>query len=148
MPTIRLLGPGDEETLAVLASDEADFDLPGAATPRRPPSPPDAAAYLADPHVLHWVAESGAEVVGHVLCHVLRRRAGESRELMLHEIGVRTAWRRRGVGRALMAAVDEWMGDNGIRSVWVLTHYPGAVAFYEACGFTAEAEHETLLSRG
>ena len=39
------------------------------------------------------------------------------------------------------------MQDHGVRSVWILTHDPGAVAFYEACGFAAEPEPETLLTR-
>ncbi len=148
MPAIRRLKPGDEPVLAVLARDEPDFDLPDEASPRRPPSSVDAAAYLADPGVLHWVAEDDGRVVGHLLCYLLRRRAGAARELMLHEIGVRTAWRRRGVGRALLAAMDAWMAEHGVASVWVLTHHPAARAFYEACGFTAEAEPETLLARG
>src|SRR5262245_47551463 len=80
---VRRLGAGDEEVLAGLARDEADFDLEGRGGPRSPLDPAAAAAYLADPAVLHWVAEEDGAVVGHLLCLVLPRRCGDARELLL-----------------------------------------------------------------
>jgi ribosomal protein S18 acetylase RimI-like enzyme len=142
MFTIRRLGPGDEAVLALLARDEADFDLEGRDPPAREIDPAGAAAYLADPAVHHWIAEEGAVVLGHLYAHVLRKRAGES-EVLLYEIGVRAAHRRRGVGRALVAALRALAGE---RELWVLADNPGATAFYEACGFAVAGEQPVYLT--
>ncbi|MEO7108953.1 MAG: GNAT family N-acetyltransferase, partial [Polyangiaceae bacterium] len=105
--SIRRLARGDEAILARLAAEEADFDLDDRGEPLEALSVEAARAYLNDPNVLHWVAEEGAEagsiVVGHLLCHQLRMRAGTAVELVLYEIGVRRSERRRGIGRALVA---------------------------------------------
>ena len=108
---IRRLGPGDEAVLAVLAADEEDFDLAERSGPK-PVAGADAAAYLSDPNVLHWVAEDDGVVVGHLLAYLERRRAGEARQVLLYEIGVREAYRRHGIGRALVEAMRTWMRDH------------------------------------
>jgi hypothetical protein len=48
--------------------------------PGRPLTDDEAAAYL-EPTVLHWVAEEGGVVLGHLLSYVELRRAGEPRQL-------------------------------------------------------------------
>jgi len=60
---------------------------------------------------------------------------------------VRDAWRRRGVGQALVTAMTTWMDDNGVREVWVLGDDPGACEFYEAMGFTTAPDQPTYLTR-
>ena len=140
---IRLLGPGDEAVLAVLAADEPDFDMAGTSSPRLPT--PDATAYLADPAVLHWVAEDHGRVIGHLMSYVERRRAGEARQVLLYEIGVREAFRRRGVGRALVEAMRDWMAGEGIAEAWVLAT-PEAEPFYAACGFARDEEQPVQLT--
>src|SRR5678815_1041218 len=132
---VRRLGPGDEPVLALLARDDADFDLDGGPAGRTPLTEVSARAYLADSQVLHWTAWAGREVVGSLVCHVLSMRKEPARELLLYEIGVRSAWRRRGVGRQLLTAMTEWMRVEGIGIVWVLADNPDAERFYEACGF-------------
>ena len=74
--------------------------------------------------MLHWVAEEDGVVVGHLLCYVELRRAGEARQLLLYEIGVRQASRRRGVGTRLMQAMRQWMKDEGVVEAWVLADNP------------------------
>lgn len=146
---IRRLGPGDEAVLEAIALQAPDFDLAGSSEPDAPLAPQDAQAYLADPAVLHWVAEAGDEVVGELLCHVLPLPHGAGRELLLYSIGVRTAHRRQGVGRALVAVMTGWARDAGVPLTWVLADNPGAEAFYTACGFVRGGEHEqgVLLTR-
>jgi GNAT superfamily N-acetyltransferase len=143
---IRLLGPGDEALLARLAEEEQDFDLPGRVTPRTPLADADAAAYLADPSVLHWVAEEDGRVVGDLLCYIERRWIGRPRQLLLYEIGVREADRRRGVGTALVDAMRRWMAQESVEEVWVLADNPGAEAFYAACGFVRDDEQGVLMT--
>lgn len=132
---IRRLGPGDEGLLARIAGEADDFDLPGGSAPEEPLPPAQAAAYLRDPAVLHWVAEDDGVLVGELLCHVIRLPSGTGRELLLYAIGVRSARRRRGVGTALVREMLDWARAEGIEDVWVLADNPGAEGFYAACGF-------------
>ena len=70
---IRRLGPGDEPVLALIAREAPDFDLTGRSTPDQPLSGADATAYLSDPAVVHWVAETGdGTVAGELLCQIGR----------------------------------------------------------------------------
>ena len=131
----------------MLALDDADFDLEVRGAPQRPLDGPAAAAYLADPGVLHWVAEEDGAVVCHLLCHLLRLRCGDARELLLYEIGVRATHRRRGVGRLLLDVMEGWMAEHGLAEVWVLADNPGAEAFYRAVGFEAEHPQPIYLTR-
>jgi GNAT superfamily N-acetyltransferase len=62
-------------------------------------------------------------------------RKQPARELLLYEIGVRSAWRHRGVGRRLMSTMTDWMRAEGIVTAWVFADNPGAEQFYAACGF-------------
>src|SRR5262249_39092950 len=132
---IRRLGPGDVDVLTLLAREDDDFDLEGQAGRETPLASRPASEFLAHPDLLTWVALAGKDVVGFVFCHVLRMRKEPARELLLYEIGVRSAWRRRGVGRRLIGAMVEWMRAEGIVTAWVLAGHAGAERFYEACGF-------------
>jgi GNAT superfamily N-acetyltransferase len=135
---IRRLGPGDEAVLAVLAADEADFDLEERSGPRPPATGADAAAYLSDANVLHWVAEEDGVVLGHLLAYLERRRAAPARQLLLYEIGVREAHRRRGIGTALVGAMRDWMVEHDVAEAWVPADSGEAEAFYVACGFVRD----------
>ena len=133
--SVRRLGAADEGILALLAREDADFDVAGRGSPRAPLSLEGAQAYLADTSVLHFIAELEQQVVGHLQCILLRKRAAPALEVLLYEIGVRTTHRRQGVGRALVDALEGWMKAHQLRELWVLADNPGAVAFYRACGF-------------
>jgi GNAT superfamily N-acetyltransferase len=135
---IRRLGPGDESMLATLAREDPVFDLDDRSAPGTPLGPDAARAYLADANVLHWVDEHDGVAIGFLLCHVLRLRSNESRELLLYEIGVHRDHRRRGIGRKLVAEAVAWMEREGVVTMWVLADNLGAEAFYAACGFARE----------
>jgi ribosomal protein S18 acetylase RimI-like enzyme len=143
--SVRLLGPGDEAVLALLNAEDADFDLEGRGGPGRPLAATDAASYLADPAVRHWVAEEDGRVIGFNLCYVLRRRNDAAREVLLFEIGVRQGARRRGAGRAMVAAMRDFMEREAIEEAWVLADNPGAIALYAACGFVVDEEQGTQM---
>lgn len=143
---IRRLGPADEAILTMLAVDDAAFDLDGRGSTAPPLTPDASRAYLADPAVLFWAAEDGGAVVGFLSCVVVPLRHGHGRELLLYEIGVHHAWRRKGVGATLLEAMDRWMVDHHVRDVWVLADNPGAVDFYRACGFTAAEDQPVYLT--
>ncbi|HEY1905249.1 MAG TPA: GNAT family N-acetyltransferase [Myxococcaceae bacterium] len=132
---VRRLCPGDESVLALLAREDPDFDLDGEGSRETPLASREASAFLSNPELLTWAAFAGQEVVGFVFCHVLRMRKEPARELLLYEIGVRSRWRRQGVGRRLVTAMVEWMRAERIVTAWVLAGHEGAARFYEACGF-------------
>ena len=146
MIAVRRLGPGDEPLLELLAQQDPAFDLEGRGSPRTPLSFAEARAYLSDADVLHWVAEENRVAVGHLLCHVQRRRADGPFQVMLYEIGVRDGCRRRGVGRALITAMVTWMTEHRISTAWVLADNPGAEDFYKALGFKRDAVQPVQLS--
>jgi GNAT superfamily N-acetyltransferase len=141
---IRRLGPGDEDVLAAIAGEADDFDLAGASRPEAPLPAADAAAYLADPAIVHWVAEEGGVLVGELLCHVLRLPSGYGKELLLYSVGVRSAARRKGIGTALLREMLAWARAERIEEVWVLADNAGAEAFYTACGFAPGDEEQAV----
>ena len=52
----------------------------------------------------------------------------------VEEVAVRSSWRRKGIGRALMARFEEWAASRGARLVALATRR--AAAFYRALGYT------------
>ena len=145
--SFRRLAPGDEAILALLAREEVDFGLDRGGVSARPLEPAAARRYLEHPAVLLWVAFDAEVVVGLLQCTILPLRAGEESELLLYDIGVRGSRRRQGIGRALLAEMERWMGENGVADVWVLADGPGALEFYRACGFTTEEPVPVYLLR-
>jgi GNAT superfamily N-acetyltransferase len=143
---LRLLEPGDEGMLRLLADEEADFGLDEPSGLSRALADADAEAYLRDPGVLHWVAEEDGLVLGHLLAYVERRRANPPRQLLLYDIGVREASRRRGVGTALVDAMREWMRAKRVEEAWVPADSPEAEAFYAACGFVRDEEQPVQMT--
>lgn len=145
--TIKRLGPGDEAILDLLARDDADFDLEGrsGALPRLKASM--AQRYLANPSVLHWIAFQEGAVLGFLYCTHLLLRHEPGQELLLYEIGVRKAHRRKGVGRALLDHMARWMQANDISEVWVCADNQVAVDFYRGCGFTSEEPQPVYMTR-
>jgi len=144
---VRRLGPKDRLILESLAHENAAFDVDGRGAPQDVLEPAAANAYLADPAILHWVAEQDGEVVGDLVCHVQRQSAGDPRELLLYDIGVRATHRRRGIGQRLVATMDAWMADHGVATVWLLADNSGAERFYSACGFHHDEPQPVAMSR-
>jgi hypothetical protein len=44
-------------------------------------------------------------------------------------------------------AMEAWMEEAGVRSVWVLADNEAAEAFYAACGFARENQQPVQMSR-
>ena len=57
--------------------------------------------------------------------------------LILWFLYISPAWRRRGVGRALLAAAETWFRERGATRIMLVSgvHRPEAHAFYRACGY-------------
>ena len=74
--------------------------------------------------------------MGFVLAYELLRRHGDPSILFVYEIDVAEAWRRRGLGTALMRQVEHVARQRGIRTGFVLTNASNepAMAFYRSLG--------------
>jgi ribosomal protein S18 acetylase RimI-like enzyme len=145
--SIKRLGPGDESILDLLATRDAEFDLEGRGGSLVPLELVAAQRFLANPAVLFWTATEDGEVVGFLYCMPLLLRSGEGQELLLYEIGVRKAARRRGVGRALLDHMEAWMRSNEVGEVWVCADNPAAVQFYRGWGFDAADAQPVYMTR-
>jgi ribosomal-protein-alanine N-acetyltransferase len=89
-------------------------------------------AFLSHPHSLSLLAEStSGALIGFIIAEV--RRKGEMRIGHIVTIDVAEAMRRKGLGRALMFAVERRMREVGIARVRleVAADNLGAQAFYE-----------------
>ncbi len=143
----KLLGPNDVPLLEHLARNDPAFDLDGRGEPLEPLSPQAAQRFLADPAVLFWVARDGEDIAGFLYCLLVPLRSSDEQELLLYEIGVRSEWRRKRVGRLLLDHMEGWMRTNGVREVWVCADNPAAVEFYRACEFSAAGDQPVYMTR-
>lgn len=133
--SIRRLTTDDLPVLELLAAEDGDFDIDGRGEATEAPDPERARAYLSNPTVLFWISTDHDVITGFLQCLVLPIRTGRGREVLVYEIGVRKAYRRIGVGRALMTHMESWMRENDLEEMWVAADNPGAERFYAACGY-------------
>ena len=65
-------------------------------------------------------------------------------------MSVKAGWRRKGVGRELLAAALEWAPTAGIRRVelWVYARNEPAIKLYESLGFTHEGRRKGFIREG
>jgi GNAT superfamily N-acetyltransferase len=117
---VRGASVGDAETLAALNRFVHDMHLvrrPDYFTPRRVE---DVGA--ARPRVVAaWIAQEGDAAVGYLLMFVHERAQNAFRHACrwceIDQIAVDPAWRRRGIGTALMTAALEEASARGVRDV-------------------------------
>ena len=121
---LRVLGPGDDRAV-VEAAALFDDPLIAAATAR----------FLDDPlHHLIVAYEEGTPagfVSGVEMTH-----PDKGTEMLLYELGVLEGYRRRGIGKALVAALRDLAMERGGYGMWVLTDADNAagLATYAAAG--------------
>src|SRR5690349_4823852 len=101
--TVRRLGPGDEDVVARLAE-------------RAPQS-----ALLAADSTIFLAAFEGDEPIGFVLAYELARRHGDEAMLLVYELGVDDAHRRRGVATSLLHELAQIARERRIGEGFVLT---------------------------
>lgn len=149
MIEIRAARSSDAEAIASLSSEVQAYHanaLPQLFKPAGPSIFPPAAVreLLDEPDRIVLVACVDAVVVGYASANIERRAETPFRRssvsLLVQWMGVRSTWRRKGVGRALITAVREVAATRGIVSlaldVWAFNS--DAHAFYEAVGFRAQ----------
>jgi acetyltransferase len=91
---------------------------------------------VADDRRLVLVAERDGEVVG--MAHIVPSGAANApHRAEVQRVAVAAAARASGVGRRLMAAVEDAAFERGLTLLWLTTHDgTDACAFYEAIGYT------------
>jgi ribosomal protein S18 acetylase RimI-like enzyme len=106
-----------------------------------PPSQEAIAGLLQDGAGAWFLAEDAGAIVGFV---TIRMRRGPFAPFHVPEphaivdsLGIRAAWRRRGIGRALMEAAHAWAREQGARRVvlGVWEFNDGARSLYESMGY-------------
>jgi ribosomal protein S18 acetylase RimI-like enzyme len=125
---IERLGPGDGvkvEQAAALFDD--------------PPSADATARFLAEPGhhlLLAWVDQAPAGFV----TGVETTHPDKGTEMFVYELAVAEPFRRRGIGRALVAALAAVAREAGCYGMWVLTDDDNhaALATYQAAGAVRE----------
>jgi diamine N-acetyltransferase len=148
---VRKATPADAEALSSLNSDVQTIHWSALPARFKPPSPdtfpPTAAsALLAQPDNLVFIAEVDSLPVGYAYAEVIHRAETSfsyADDLVyLHHISVRPSYRKRGLGRALMAAVRSAASERGITvlalDVW--TFNEEARSFFRRHGFTTYNE--------
>ena len=73
------------------------------------------------------------------------RDADDATRFGLFSMWVAPEARRRGVGRALVEDVITWAAAQGGRSIRLFVTQPGAIAFYQTCGFVDDGRREPLV---
>jgi len=78
----------------------------------------------------------GEHLAGGLTAHALPMTRVEARELFIYDLAVHTPFQRRGVGRALVAALTESASALGVHTVFVPAddEDAGALEFYRAIG--------------
>ena len=142
-PIIRPVLETDAAALAVLSGRLAEsdpylvvsgFDPASGAMLTRPPSTDIAATGPSE----IFVAEIGAEFAGFAIC---RRHPPPERDTILQlDLGVDTAYRRRGVATALVQHAVEWARETGIHRIQlsVVAENEPAILLYKKHGFVIE----------
>jgi len=84
-----------------------------------------------------FVAEVDGRVAGFAGCSALAHYGGDASVCWVAALSVSSHFRRHGVGRILIEAIERWAIENGMDEIRVNTAEPrvDAHAFYEACGF-------------
>jgi ribosomal-protein-alanine N-acetyltransferase len=121
---IRVLRPGDEALLAraVELADEGPLHRE------------QAAAHLADDDLINVVAHEGGEPVGFIYGYVLRRFSKTS--FFIYSVDVAPADQRRGIGKAMLAALKAHGKQSGWDEMFVFTNAGNAagMALYSGAG--------------
>ena len=123
--TVRPAGVGDDHALAALNRFVHDVHLAHRPDYFKTARADEAAAWFRDqlgkPTTAAWIAEDGRAPIGYVLTF-FHERAGNPfryarRWCEIDQIAVDPAWRRRGIGRALMGAALEASRARGVHDV-------------------------------
>lgn len=98
------------------------------------------------PDAAEFVAEKAGELIGFVVVHRADPVPNAERQILRHlgdvradvpALGVDSRWRRRGIGRQLMARAEAWALEQGARTLTLDTFATSPLSnpFYRALGY-------------
>jgi ribosomal-protein-alanine N-acetyltransferase len=134
---LRAFRPSD---LPILYEIDQTCFLPGVSYGKS-----ELASFIAERGSRTWIAEEGGEIVGFLIAD----RAGP-RAAHIVTIDVRAEWRRRGVGRILMDAAEEWATDQKVELIYLETADDNLIAqrFYQVRGYAKVERVEGYYANG
>jgi ribosomal protein S18 acetylase RimI-like enzyme len=90
--------------------------------------------FLRNPDNALFLAFAGNRVAGFLTGYRLQRLDKNRAEVLLYEIEVHAEFRRRGIGKKLIAALNLWAAEVEAFQSWVLTYSdnPAAMALYKS----------------
>jgi aminoglycoside 3-N-acetyltransferase I len=76
------------------------------------------------------------EIIGGLTAWELQMYYGKYKELFIYDVGVKDAFRRKGLGHRLLSALRDWCRENGVREFFVPAHEQDthALEFYRSAG--------------
>lgn len=84
-----------------------------------------------------WVAEAGARVIGMCTVQIYISTAEGGRVGLVEDVIVAEDYRGRGIGRAMLAKLEQWAQHQGLLRLQLLAdrHNQRALAFYQRHGW-------------
>jgi GNAT superfamily N-acetyltransferase len=147
-PRVRDAGPADVDAVERIRSAFAE----DSGWPAAPLHPVTRAKFAAGalPALRVWLAEDAAGAAVGFASACAMDDLFDGPGAWLSDLYVAPAWRRRGVARALVAAVATWAhADGGGYLAWHTgTANDGAQAFYGALGALTKREHLFMVLNG
>jgi ribosomal protein S18 acetylase RimI-like enzyme len=148
--SIRQTGPDDFEAIAAMMQDFARLHHGWQPDLFRPDlfalTPALFQTLMDEPDTLHLTAELGETVAGHIAARRWTSEGGHftwaHRAVHIIVVVVAAEARRRGVGRALFNAVEDWAEDYGAQSIglFVSAQNEAAQGFYASLGYHPDGQ--------
>jgi len=106
-------------------------------------------SFLQKPENVLVAATEDGLPVGLALAYILDRADRKSRMVLFYEVEVSAAYRRRGVGRAMVSVLKSLCVQQNVFKMWVHTNRSNeaALALYNCTGGTADASGDEISFR-
>ncbi len=134
---IRLLRRGDGAAMISALSALDGYTAPDAE---------GAAVFLDDARNILLIAQLEGRAVGVLIAHLLPRADGD-RMLLIYDLGVEEAYRRRGIGAGLIHEAETIAREADAASMWLVTNRSNepAMALYASIGGVPDAEDDVVM---
>lgn len=105
----------------------------------KPFATPDAVylnSLLQDPDIIFMVVEVDGKIIGGLSAYVLSQYYSKEKHAYIHDVAISTAYRRKGIGKKLIAAFNDYCQKMNYAEVFVAAEKEDvhAVEFYRATG--------------
>jgi len=107
------------------------------------------ADFASSPRARMYVAEVDGTLAGELSIRAISPRRAVQHVATLG-MSVKQAWRRRGVGRALLEEALAWAPTAGLKRIelYVYARNAAAIQLYEQCGFAIEGKRRAFIREG